>query len=194
MGKLELQFRKHSNPGVWCACLVPLCLLVSRFKGNQLSDPLDLQMLTLSAFLTLSSFTSWYRIKHETSPRDKRNLLYDTEKIDLMATIYLSFVTVFMMSGLTFGSLVTILGQVFYIKCIPLIFSSFPESFTFGEGCIALQSVILFVVHTVTSLYDLNHNAATVIGSFTIITQVLLLSEALLFILPVMPGRGIYFL
>ena len=183
----ELQFRKHSDPGVWCACLVPFCLLISRFMGNLLSDPVNLQMITLSATITLSSFTLWYRIKHQEHPKEKRKQLYNTEKIDLMLTLFLMLVDMFI-SGLGFGFLVTILGQVIYIKCLPLLFSSFQRSFTFGEGCIALQSVIIFIVYTITSLYEINHNATTVIGSFTIIAQVLLISEALLFISPVFPG------
>ena len=59
----EKHFRPNADPGEWCACLVPLCFFVSCLMNNAILQIQDKLVLTLSVFMTLSSFSLWYRIK-----------------------------------------------------------------------------------------------------------------------------------
>ena len=186
MYQLENNFRKNSNLGVWCVLLVPVCLFISRFDSNFVLKFQDGLMLTLSAFITLSSLTQWHRIKYNTRPKINR-MLGDSNNTDLTALFVFGFV-VFIVSGFNSSSLVTIAGLVLYNKSIPLVYTKFPGSFTFGEGCIVLQSITLFIVHAITSLLNQAYHPTSSIESFTLIAQVALLSEAFLFALPLIPG------
>ena len=75
MGSFELNnFRPNSDPGEWCAFLVPLCFFVSCLMNNYTLKVHDVLALTLSAFITMSSLSLWYRIK-----RDVNNNLDKTQ-------------------------------------------------------------------------------------------------------------------
>ena len=183
MNRLDLQFR-HLDFGGWCAYLVPVCVWISRIKGNLTSDPLELQVLSLSVSITLSSFTWANQELHKTPEEKKAQINWIVGQLALPALI----MTLCLNSDLHFGNLVTILGHVLYGNCLPLMFSTFKRSFTFGEGCIVLQSIVLFVAHAITSLYYLNDDTTTIVGSFTVIAKAALLSLAFIFVVPAIPG------
>ena len=197
MAKLELAFRPKADPGEWCACLVPLCFFASCLMNNTVLQVHDVLVLTLSAFITLSSFSSWYRIKRDENHNLGKTQMERMKKLNQngesnilysIALLGLSLIVVFMISGLSLSSIITIAGYAAYRKYLPLIFSMFPGSFTFGEGCIALQATILFVVHTLTKLLNHVYHPMYTNESFVLIAQIVLLSEGLLFASPSMPG------
>ena len=198
MGKFELNnFRQNSDPGEWCAFLVPLCFFVSCLMNNYTLQVQDVLVLTLSAFLTMSSLSLWYRIKRDVNnnlvktPLEKKKSQRQKEPANALyplALLGLSLIVVFMVSGLNLSSLITVLGYVAYRKYLPMLFSKFPGSFTFGEGCMALQATTLFVVHTLTKLMNHVYHPMYTNESFVLIAQIILLSEGLLFVSPSIPG------
>ena len=173
MTSLKSYYRVNSRVGEWCASLVLICLILSRWQTEQYLQATDRLMLILAAFLTGSSYTARFHIK-------EHRLLF------IMITV-----TVYLVSGISIGSLVSVVGLVAYQNCLPLLLYYFPGSFTFGESCITLQSTILFIAHAITSLSHalLNYNKPTeAMDCFTIIAQLIFLSEALLFLSPLIPG------
>jgi len=98
----------------------------------------------------------------------------------------------------------------FYFLFLPTIFQTFPLSFTFGEGCVALQGLILFTLKASVSLWQRSVNkatsqfadkcdiknpflcrdddAATESGSFTLAAKTGLLSCLVFCSLPLVPG------
>ena len=100
MSRLGLQFR-HLDFGGWCAYLVPLCVWISRMKGNLTSDPLEFQLLSLSVSIMLSSFT-WIRELHETPEEKKSQINWIVGQLAFPALI----MTLSLNSDLQFGNLV----------------------------------------------------------------------------------------
>lgn len=73
---------------------------------------------------------------------------------------------------------------VVYSVALPQIFAVFPSSFSFGEGCLVLQSVVIYTVHTSLSLLYTNDDLTSIKGSFDVIARICLLSVILLLCLP----------
>ncbi|TRY71837.1 hypothetical protein TCAL_00307 [Tigriopus californicus] len=71
---------------------------------------------------------------------------------------------------------------------LPQMFRLFPRSFTFGEGTLILQGVVLFLFESVNSLFLIIDNPATEEGSFSIIGKTGLLACSVVCILPLLPG------
>lgn len=71
---------------------------------------------------------------------------------------------------------------------LPQIFQLFPQCFTFGEGALILQGVLLFLFESTTSLFLIIDNPSTEEGSFSIIGKTGLLSCSVVCFLPQVPG------
>lgn len=80
------------------------------------------------------------------------------------------------------------LAQLLFVLYLPQLFSNFELSFTFGEGCLALQASILYGTHSLISLINDLDNPANVEGTFAIVSKVGLLSLYLLCLAPSVPG------
>ncbi len=78
-----------------------------------------------------------------------------------------------------------------YSVLLPKVFSAFPESFTFGEGCLFLQAGVLFAFEASVSLATGADDVSTLEGSFARIAKSGLLSCLLLCCLPFPPCCGI---
>ena len=168
MGQIEYKFRKNANLGQWYSTLLPICLFISRLSDNENLTDQDILDLTLSANLALLSLISWYRIKFEDNLKTNKIKILDAKTTDLIAMTVLSLVSC-LINGLNFGTLTTIFGLVFYKKCLPFVFLRFPGSFSFGEGCIALQAITLFSVNAIMTLLNYTHHPTTPIDSFILI-------------------------
>lgn len=187
MGQIEQTFRKNANQGQWCVTLLPLCLFISRFNDNENVKGQDILVLTFSASIALLSLISGYRIKFDANIKTNKIEILDAKTTYFIVMTVLCLIFWFI-NGLNFSTLTTIVGLVSYKKCLPLLFSRFPGSFSFGEGCIALQAITLFSVSAITTLLNFTHHPTTPIDSFCLIAQVSLLSEAFLFVSPLIPG------
>ena len=81
-------------------------------------------------------------------------------------------------------------GLWFYVLVLPRLFTCFEKSFSFGEGCVALQAFVLYVIKSIIGVMKDEHDPTTVQGSFDIIANTGLQSLLILFTLPLVPGLG----
>jgi dolichol kinase len=78
----------------------------------------------------------------------------------------------------------------FYSLNLRRAFETFPKSFTFGEGCLAMQGIILFSFEAIVTLFldPTSDDVTTVSGSFARIGKAGLLSCLVFCALPLVPG------
>ena len=70
---------------------------------------------------------------------------------------------------------------------LPKFFSTFKHSFSYGEGCLVLQSLVVFVVKTFLCVINDENDPSKVDGSFNIIANVGLISALVLCSVPYIP-------
>ena len=179
-----MTFRPKARAGLWVTTLLPLAILANFGTFTHLSSKI---MGNLALFLTLHNlhFALHFSIipylkKNGKSwtfaifcPSSKINL---SVKIDLKMTlisvmIMTSINLVILRSGI-FAGFLCIFGYLAMAYFLPIWFSTFKASFSYGEGCLVLQSLILFIVKTVLSVFFDEHDPSTVDGSFGIIANV----------------------
>jgi dolichol kinase len=69
-----------------------------------------------------------------------------------------------------------LLGYLVFMHLLPRLFKKFKYSFSYGEGCLCLQGLIVFLVKTFLSFINNEHDPTSDIGKFNIIANVGLLS------------------
>ena len=184
-------FRKHSQTGEWCSLLVPLAI-IAPLINNKIFSTQDMLLIIQCVFITILSHKLWYAIdastnlsKHEkSSPAGQTYMSKDkTKNTCMVIVICLCLTVVWLVTGINRSGIITLIGILAYPCFLPLLFSTFPGSFTYGEGCIVMQSVTLFIINTFTKLISTPQYPKEASYVFTAIIQVLLLSEILLIVI-----------
>ena len=105
-----------------------------------------------------------------------------SEKRDLLAAI-VTAVLVWRNAGALAAALAFFI-YFFYCNLLPLLFANFPGSFTFGEGCLALQSGIAYAFISTEALIYSQDKVTSAEGSFVAIARICLLSVIAMVTLP----------
>jgi hypothetical protein len=134
-----LFFRENSDHGIWCSLLIPFAIGVSNFKHSNG----DFSTFLLATFLGIFSLYSAFKIcKGETV---KENELRNNFRIIKVFFIVASVIVQSYNWLPTYKIIINTICLAGYISHLPHMFVTFPKSFTFGEGCLVLQSLVLFV-------------------------------------------------
>ena len=105
-------------------------------------------------------------------------------------------VTLVMVQNIYFfrrSNLVIKFGILYFQNCftikvlLPKFFSTFKNSFSYGEGCLVLQSLVVFIVKSFLCVIHDENDPSKVDGSFNIIANVGLISLLSLCSVPYVP-------
>ena len=96
-------------------------------------------------------------------------------------------------------ALLATLTLYLFTLLLPRVYSTFPGSFSFGEGCLALQGFLLLYFEGIASIITHSDDPTSIPGSFSIIAKAGYLSCLSLCILPLIPtlhwtGKTAFFL
>ena len=108
--------------------------------------------------------------------------LIKSEKRDLLAAV-VTAVLVWKNVGALAATLAFFI-YFFYCNLLPLLFANFPGSFTFGEGCLVLQSAIAYAFISTEALIYSQDKVTSAEGSFVAIARICLLSVIAMVALP----------
>jgi len=108
--------------------------------------------------------------------------LIKSEKRDLLAAV-VTAVLVWKNAGALAATLAFFI-YFFYCDLLPLLFTNFPGSFTFGEGCLVLQSAIAYAFISTEALIYSKDKVTSAEGSFVAIARICLLSVIAMVALP----------
>ncbi len=133
-------FRDKADHGIWCSLLIPITIEVSSYKHSNG----DLPTTLLATFLGIFSIFSAYKLCR--AERVNENELKKTS-FNIVEVIFM------VASGIVqsyywlppYKVIINTMCLAGYIFHLPHLFVTFPKSFTFGEGCLVLQSLLLFV-------------------------------------------------
>ena len=156
---MPASFRGNADPGVWCSILVPAAIFVSTS---------DLSTLSLASTLAACSVFEAYR----------QSLAFETgkKKPFSKAPSSSSDVAIVLLAGTLQAAylplnkaLINAVSLWLFELLLPRLFVTFPKSFTFGEGCLALQSFVIFVskstnIFTIEAIDTPRHEQASYIG------------------------------
>ena len=176
--------RINSNSGEWCSLLVPSGVLIPLIYRKILSS-IDWLLLVQCISLTVLSYKSWYNINSQLNRKNGESpakmIIQESDgqmKQNIMSiVIVFVFAIGFLIGGVNKMSILSMIGILAYPKLLPLLFSTYPGSFTYGEGCIVVQSITLFFVNALIRLTSFTDPPKENIEMFITITQVLLLLE-----------------
>ncbi len=132
-------FRENSDHGVWCSLLIPLAIGISNFKHSNG----DFSTFLLATFLGIFSLYSALKFckGEKVKENEQRNSFSLVKVVFIVASVIIQ--SYYWLP--THKIIINIICLAGYIFHLPHLFVTFPKSFTFGEGCLVLQSLVLFV-------------------------------------------------
>jgi len=151
-------FRAGSRNGLWMASLLPLAML---------NDPVILVALSTTIY---SIFYALDPNNSETD-HDAINKPITKSKFNSMVAILSTMIAL-----LSFSSFVSMLACfttfLAFVFALPKIFSTFHASFSYGEGVLVLQGIVVFMAKLLINITQDVHDPSTIAGSFNIIANV----------------------
>jgi len=194
-----ISFRSGASNGEWCCLLVSSILWTVAYRDDPYFETHKLVLL-ISPFLTVGSLLWAARLLHDqdsscaasviceivSSPFKKTakktqqpSSSFDRSDLALALTAAVAAWKIF---GL-YHAATAFAACVGHSLLLPKLFAVFPASFTFGEGCLALHSAVVYTVHSAFCLWNRTDDVTTVSGSFDVIGRICLLSvEGVLFL------------
>jgi hypothetical protein len=152
---METVFRIDSDHGAWCSLLLPLTYTVISFKTLPKSYTLIVTSLLFGAYSIFLAISCDVLFRNT---REKKSTEYIKRKASKFGIQNYAVITVL---GLMLYSWLPIQEAILVCMCLtaykfylPRMFLTFQKSFTFGEGCLALQSLLLFVASSVQSFWS----------------------------------------
>ena len=148
-------FRPGTRIGFWMACLLPLAL------SNDHTNLIALCTSIYSIFYALEGSTN---IKCDvTKIRFKQG---DSRPIWIM-----TLATALLASSSSITAFLYPSSFLAFVYILPNMFTTFKASFSFGEGVLVLQCIIIFVVKLLLNTTQELHDPSTVEGSFYMIAN-----------------------
>ena len=151
-------FRSGSRTGHWMACLLPLVL--SNDHSNLIA-------------LSTSIYSIFYTLEIEGSSQEAKS---DTTKIrfkqgEAKPMWILTLVVALLASSSTISVLLYPLAFLAFVHILPKLFTTFQSSFSFGEGVLVLQCIVIFIAKLIINTVQEIHDPSTVEGGFYIIAN-----------------------
>ena len=173
-----MEFRPNARDGLWLCFLLPIAMMLTyiNVSTHQTSNLTG----TLLAFV-LSIHSTYFALSAplpslQKSKIRKSLLTYSKHNFPLIVTMT---VIVLIMILTTLGVFEFLLCSVCFMifrRMLPKLFPAFKQSFSYGEGCLVLQSLLVFSAKSFLSFIHDEHDPSTVEGSFNIIANVGLVS------------------
>jgi len=140
---MSSDFRPYARSGVWCAFLIPSAVSVA---SSKLASHTDWSIVILSTCLALSSLIE---AKRQRVYIDRwLNPSTDLTFVGVGFVAIAAIAQLFVLSLSPHETIVNSLSLFAYVFYLPKLYRSFPKSFTFGEGCLVLQSLVIFVARS----------------------------------------------
>ena len=174
-----MEFRPNSREGFWLCFQLPLAMFLTKSEQNSYN---------IAKFLAwiLSIHCTYFAISTPL-PRLKtsqiRNWLlhcssFRKPEFPFLLLILMKIIIVEL--GFFRFTLYLVQGCSLFIWILPKLFETFKHSFSFGEGCLVLQSLVIFGIKVEASfIYD-EHDSMTDVGKINIIANVGLVSLLIL--------------
>jgi hypothetical protein len=165
-------FRDNADHGVWCALLLPISIGVSnlKFSTESLSSSSSFYLSACFALYSLY-LANTFRIFPFSETSQKENKVIEKTFGSWIFVAASAIVQFFWFPWRTI--IVNSLSLAAFVFYLPKLFRKFPKSFTFGEGCLVLQSVLLFVASSDKILFLKSEDGITrlVCTCFSIIVE-----------------------
>lgn len=151
-------FRAGSRNGLWMASLLPLAML---------NDPVILVALSTTIYSIFYALDP----NNSDTDHDAINKPITKNKFNSMVAILSTMIAL-----LSFSSFVSMLACfttfLAFVFALPKIFSTFHASFSYGEGVLVLQGIVVFMAKLLINITQDVHDPSTIAGSFNIIANV----------------------
>ena len=150
---MNSNFRDDADHGVWVALLLPIAIGVSNYKSSASVTPTSSSstsswsLFFLSTCFAIHSLYLAKTLRILPSSRAGQKEKREIKKSSTFAnSIFVAVSGIFQFLWFPWHTVVinslTLSAFIFYL---PKLFQNFRKSFTFGEGCLVLQSLLLFV-------------------------------------------------
>jgi len=197
-----MEFRANTRVGLWVCPLIPIAMILNDFNvytSHKIVVNFALHLSFYSLLFALSSL----KVPPLKSPNNPKKILQYIEILSqspstkifktninfkpvIASILIMTFTNLAFGAGL-FGTILCLFGYCGFVYILPQWFSVFKGSFSYGEGCLALQSVLIFMLKSVLSEFFDEQDPTTVDGSFNIFATVGLFSLCLLCVISFLP-------
>ena len=167
------EFRPNARSGLWITFLLPIALIISTSTTthNALPGPpqnhviiciLALEMCLYSTLYAFALFPTKKALFLDNAAEIQEKLHFKTIwKPTVYIMISSLLLSLFVGSGV-FIPLLSFVAMMSYIQALPMIWTRFRKSFTFGEGVLVLQSGVLFAVKFISNIFCDVHDPTTI--------------------------------
>jgi len=175
-----MEFRPDAREGLWLCFLLPISMMLTNINNVSTHQSSNLTANFLAFILSLHSvyFALFTPLPSLSDLKIRKKLInYFKHYFPLIMTftVMLLIITLIILGLFEFS--MCLVGFMVFKTLLPKLFSTFKKSFSYGEGCLVLQSLVVFCAKSFLSgvVYD-DHDPSTVEGSFNIIANVGLVS------------------
>jgi len=186
-----MEFRPKAREGLWLCFLLPTAMMLTYINRTTNTHQSSYQTATfLSWFLSIHSI--YFALSKPLPPFQDSQIRKDFMNISknhlpsIVTMIVIVLMLILMILGVL-GYVSCIFGYMAFKVLLPKFFSTFKHSFSYGEGCLVLQSLVVFVVKTFLCVINDENDPSKVDGSFNIIANVGLISALALCSVPYIP-------
>lgn len=186
-----MEFRPKAREGLWLCFLLPIALMLTYINRTTNTHQSSYQTATiLSWFLSIHSI--YFALSKPLPSFQDLQIRKDFMKFSkshlpaIMTMIVIVMIVILTMLGIL-GFILCIFGYMTFKVLLPRFFSTFKNSFSYGEGCLVLQSLVVFIVKSFLCVIHDENDPSKVDGSFNIIANVGLISLLSLCSVPYVP-------
>jgi len=173
-----MEFRPKARDGLWLCFLLPIAMMLT-YSNVSIHQTSDLTGTLLAFVLSIHStyFALSAPLPSLQESRIRKSLLtYSKHNFPLIVTMTVIILIMILTTLGVFEFLLCSVCFMIFRRMLPKLFPAFKQSFSYGEGCLVLQSLLVFSAKTFLSFIHDEHNPSTVEGSFNIIANVGLVS------------------
>ena len=177
-----MEFRPNTRHGLWLCFLLPLAMMLSNFNTTNIKTtyPISNQTTNILAYI-LAIYSTFYALSTPLpSLQDSQIRIDILNFVKGQLPVIVSVTVIILLLILTklgvLGFLLCTIGFLAFKKLLPKVFVTYKRSFSYGEGCLVLQSLIIFGAKSMLRIIYDEHNPSKVDGSFSIIANVGLVS------------------
>jgi len=186
-----MEFRPKAREGLWLCFLLPTAMTLTYINRTTNTHQSSYHTATiLSWFLSIHS--TYYALSTPLpSFQDSqiRKDLINSSKRHLPAIVITTVIVLILILSMLgiLGFVLCIIGYATFMLLLPKFFSTFKRSFSYGEGCLVLQSLVIFGAKSFLCTINDENDPSKVDGSFNIIANVGLISLLGLCSVPYIP-------
>jgi len=186
-----MKFRPRASDGLWLCFLLPTAMMLTYINRTTNTHQSSYQSASILSWF-LSIYSIYYALskpllsfQNSQIRRDFMNI-FKKHLPAIVTMLVIVFKLVLMTLGIL-GFLLCIFGLMAYKVFLPKFFSTFKYSFSYGEGCLVLQSLVVFIIKSFLCVIHDENDPSKVDGSFNIIANVGLISVLVLCTVPYIP-------